>query len=330
MTTPALGIWLDDPPRLTLSKPYLAALKALPIREVAVMLDGPEPGLEDARWTARDLQRLRDALPYHRRVLTAWASADARAIQQLGRELPELLDALEAVSLELDVEPVGEWRERDVHGFADRDLDGARLDDVAEALAAMMLSLPVREFETTTFPGALAAVLPLLDELARQAPSDVAIRLWLQLYAVLTRGERKVSWTGKLGPMRFPREGLELARRRVPGRVEVCAGLAAYDTRWPGRGDSMVVAAEAALLGGSSSLRWWSAKWLCRLAGNKARRAQVERVAAELKARDTQPAPAPTMLEEARDEVLDVAQRIKSAHPEKAEDLAVAAEKLLR
>ncbi|MEQ9080455.1 MAG: hypothetical protein RLP09_41705 [Sandaracinaceae bacterium] len=309
-----LGIWLDDPPSVVLRPRYLDTLRQLPIQHLAVMADGPAPGLHDARWTTADLARLRAALRSRRLILTAWAAAHAKSTAELGQRLPALVDALEADGVEVDVEPVGDWSEGDVRGFEDIDRDGSRLDEASDALAAVLVSLPVPEIETTVFPGALRHVIPLLEALVATG-TPKTLRLWLQVYAVATRSGTPIAWNGKLGPMRFPREALADARARVPSDVEVCAGLAAYRTTWAEHGDSMTVAAQSALMdGGPRRLRWWSGKWLTRLPGHEGRRARLEQVVHALERdRPTAPAPAPTVLEELVADLEAVASRAKAA-----------------
>lgn len=272
-----LGVWIDDPPRLVLKSWYLDRLRAMGLSHVAVMLDGPEPGLEDARWTASDLRQLAEALPEHRRVLTTWVAPQKPTVSELGRKLPRLLDAFGAAGVELDVEPAGQFRERSVRGYVDADRDRSRLDDASADIARMLLTLPVCEIELTTFPGALRLMLSLAEELARCASDHVSLSAFMQLYAVRNRGSLKVGWDSALGPVRGPREGLENARQRLPERFEVQAGLAAWDTRWPGRGpyESMTVAAQSAVEGRATALRYWSSKWLCRKRGHGAKRARL-------------------------------------------------------
>lgn len=129
--------------------------------------------------------------------------------------------------------------------------------------------------------------------------------------------------------MRFPREGLLSARGRVPARVELAAGLAAYDTHFLGQGDTMRTAADSARQGGANRLRHWSGKWLCRLKGATARRAKLDAIARDFASYDTQPPPGPTVIEQAYNDVLRAAQRLKSTHPAKAEQLARDADRLV-
>ena len=291
-----LGVWIDDPPRLVLKPAYLDRLREMPLRHVAVMLDGPEPGLDDARWTEEDLARLADELPDHDRYLTAWLAPDAEAIVELGQRLAGHIEALHARGFEGDVEPAGEWRERDVDGFRDLDGDGRRLDDAAEAIAEMLCDLPVGELELTTFPAAYRLVRVLVDALARQASPLTLLRIWLQVYPVLTRSGHQIAWDGRYGPVRWPREAQRDLRARfpIPERVELCTALSAYNDVWPIRGSSMLTAAEGAVHGGSPRLRWWSSKWFCRLAGHIRRRRAIATIAERLDVgRVTPPAPQP-------------------------------------
>lgn len=266
-----LGAWIDDPPRLVLESAYLDALRALPLSHLAVMVDGPRPGLSDARWTPRQLAQLRRAMPDHELVLTTWWAAQRRAIDELAVRLPELLDALETRTVEGDTEPVGEWAPRAVEGYRDEGGDPGALDEAADALAEVLVGLELDAIEVTTFPGALRHVRSLIRALSRYMAPDQALRLVLQLYAVRSRGSSTaptlVEWDGALGPERLPREAITRARRDHPG-VEICAGLAAYDQRWPGHApaEAMHVALTSAAGTGVRRVRWWSTKHLVRLA----------------------------------------------------------------
>lgn len=272
-----LGVWIDDPPRLVLDGRYLDRLLELPLGHVAVMLDGPEPGLDDARWDWRDLELLRQRLPDPEvdRILTTWIAPDAEALDELDRELPRLLDALGAHGLEGDVEPAGHWRERDVDGFRDLDGDGRRLDDAAAAIAEVLCGLHAEIIETTTFPGALRVVRILVEEIAARAAPGVRVRYVSQDYAVARRNEEPIAWDGPLGPERFALESREKAAAVLPARVELCSGAAAYRTVWPDGRDSLPVAIRTARGAGARLVRLWSSKWLARKDGHERRRARV-------------------------------------------------------
>lgn len=271
-----LGVWIDDPPSLVLDGRYLDRLLELELGHVAVMLDGPEPGLSDARWDWRALERLRRRLPDEvEAILTCWISPQARALEELARELPPLVEALEADAVEGDHEPAGHWRESGVRGFRDEDRDGSRLDDAAEAIAQVLCSQPVEAVETTTFPGALRPVVPMLEALVRHAPPGMAVRYFSQDYAVARRGGVPVPWDGPLGPERMARESRAAAHLVLPQRVEVCSGFAAYRTTWPDGRDSIGPAIQTARDAGTRRVRGWSGKWLARMRGHERRRGAV-------------------------------------------------------
>lgn len=266
-----LGTWLDDRPSIALRPAYLDRLRALPLDEIAVMVDGPRPGLEDQRWRLPHLEQLARALPRHRRTLTAWAAPQREAVDELGAQLPELLEALGASAVEVDVEPVGEWALRGVRGYRDEGGDRGALDEASEALADVLAAtgLPV---EVTVFPGSLHRVRRLLEALVRRG---VRVSLVLQTYPVRTRGPRSapqiIEYDDALGPLRLPREALTAARDAHPD-VELVAGLAAYDQRgWPGvrPEEAMHAAVASAVSAGVRRARWWSVKHLCRLSARR-------------------------------------------------------------
>lgn len=260
------GVWIDDPPRLALQRWYLDRLRSLPLSHVSVMVDGPRPGMSDARWSEDELAELASALPDVRRGVTLWAAAQRDAVQELATSLHTAVVALGASSVEVDAEPVGGWASGRVQGYSGGLLEASR------DLAAHMISAGV-DVEVTVFPGALRHVTELLGALAEHRRP----RLYLQSYAVRHRGEDRVSWTGPLGPLRLPSESIEAASAAMP-RVEVCYGRAVYDTEWPGGKDSILPGTIAALGAGARSVRDWSSKWLCRKRGHAGRRETVSRV----------------------------------------------------
>lgn len=264
------GVWLDDPPRLTLQAWYLDRLRELPLGHVAVMADGPAPGLSDARWDEVALAELAMALRDVRRTLTVWTAAHDDAARELHERLPAMAHALGADAVEADAEPIGEWAASKVRGYGG-------LDEAAEDVAAAMLA-PGVGVEVTVFPGALRHARRLLEALVDQAGPGQAVRLLVQAYAVRHRSRQVVPWSGALGPLRLPGESIEAARDTLPDRVEVCYGRAVYDTAWPAGRDSLAPGTWAALDAGARVIRDWSAKHLCRLGDHELSRARVLRV----------------------------------------------------
>lgn len=281
-TGPTLGVWIDDPPEIVLSGTYLARLLGeAPISEVAVMLDGPHPGLSDQRWDWRELERLRKRLPPHvRRILTAWIAPKASAVDELAGAVPRLIEALGAHGFELDAEPAGGWREAQVRGYLDANRDRRRLDDAAAAIGDFMAALDVEDLEVTTFPGALRAVAVLVEEIARRARPDQRVRYLSQDYAVRHRGSKSapilVEWASALGPLRLPLEARAKARATLPASVVLGTGLAAYDHSFP-QGDALEKSVEVARADGADLFRIWSGKWIARKPGASARRAILAR-----------------------------------------------------
>lgn len=276
-----LGAWIDDRPSLVLAPAYLDSIRALPLEELAVMIDGPRPGLEDQYWRLGHLEQLARALPTHRRVLTAWAAPQRAAIDELAAQLPELVEALGASAIEVDTEPVGEWALRGVQGFRDQGGAKGALDEASAALA-QVLAAPGLPVEVTVFPGALRHVAHLLEALVRELGPDAHVSLVLQAYPVRTRGPKSkpqlIDYDGPLGPVRLPRESITKARE-AHSDVELVAGLAAYDQRgWPGHSaeEAMHAAVASAAAAGVRRVRYWSIKHLCRLAGQRYARPALE------------------------------------------------------
>lgn len=237
----ALSAWVDDPAKLTLTPAYVTALRALPLTGVAVMLDSLEPGLGDVRWSARDLERLRQALPDHERTLTLWGTPQREHIGALAMGLAPLLDALGTRRVEVDLEGAGRWRRKDVRGYAD-------LAEAGTALVHELRHAGAEHIGITTFPGMLDACGSAL------AGADA---LALQVYATSTSGHSP-EWTG---------QRLTAAIARYP-HLEVIAGVAAY--RQPGKRDEDRTAHMRRCLGeasraGCGRARLWSVKHLCRM-----------------------------------------------------------------
>lgn len=271
------GVWLDDPPRIVLADGYLDRLRGAGIDEIAVMIDGSDPGW-DPRWSPHELEALSRAAGDLHRVATIWLPARRQHVEAALARVEGVLRALDSDELDLDVEPAGGWREAHAAGWADEDGDGSRLGEVAGHVADYLAALPpgvLAAVDVDTFPGALRHVRVLVERLARRLPEHVALRYYGQHYAVRHRGDDDVDYSGPLGPERLPREAHEAAVRTLPARAEVYAGLAAYDTSWPGRGSTMATAYQAARSAGARRVRWWSGKWLARMAGHEARAAEL-------------------------------------------------------
>lgn len=244
-----LGVWIDDGPALVLERPYLDRLLALPLSHVAVMIDGPRPGMSDARWSTDELAKLAAALPRVERILSLWSHPSAAHVGGLLVELPALLEAFVSRVVELDLEPAGGWHARGVEGYVG-------LADAGRAVVENCRRAGAERVEITTFPAAIPRAAGAI------AAADV---LALQVYPVATRNGTPVPYGGRLGPLRYPAEALEAARRRFPG-VELVCGLPAYKQAWPGHEplEAMHAAIASAAGVGVKRARYWSAKWLVR------------------------------------------------------------------
>jgi hypothetical protein len=222
--TPKLAAYIDDKPRTVLRPAYLNRIRDMtPLTKLRVMVDGLKPGLaEDQRWTARDLEALRGALPDHELVITYWLSAYRQHLAELRAELPELVDAAKAVATEADLEGSGKWSTRHVRGFPSLAFAG---NAAVGMLREVLPDLPV---EGSTFPGHIELRRP-----AFMRHVDVAnVQLYPIAYKVVD-GERRVrSWDGRHGPWRRVREGMLAALKRLPESVEATAALPAWRQTW--------------------------------------------------------------------------------------------------
>lgn len=239
------GLWVDDAPAVALREDWLARLEALGLDEIAVMVERSGGGL-DVTWSLRQLEALREATPGLRRVVTIWPEPTARYMAGLADALPDIVAALGAVVVELDLE--GHWKRGRLQGYPSLDHAAAALLD------AVLVSGGAAELEVTTFPAHLEAQ-------ARGAVKGED-RLLLQTYAVAeARGEKR-TWDGRLGPERRPYEDVLQAQARGEEGVEVCAGLAAWaQDDWPGEpGEAMRIAYASALRAGVRRVRWWSSR----------------------------------------------------------------------
>lgn len=247
-----IGVWLDDGPRQALQPHYLRRLRALPISEVAVFLDSMlSPA---SRWTPQQLDRLREALPDCELVATLWGRSTREWVESLPSRLTEAMCALGTRTVEVDLE--GDWRRRRLRGYPSMQHAGEALVETLRERCG------VQTLEVTTFPAHVearssAVVTPLAD------------RLVLQVYSVRHLGSipDPIAWDDpRYGPGAYQRTALARAAATHPA-VEVVAGLAAYDQRWPSRTpeEAMRAALEGAQAAGCQHARYWSAKWLARL-----------------------------------------------------------------
>src|SRR5690606_36795313 len=126
-------------PSLVLERGYLDAIRALPLSHQAVRLDGPKPGISDARWSPAQLEQLARALPDHELVLTAWGAPQQQAIDELAARLPSLILAGMPNAIEIEADPVGELALACVERNRDDGGDKGALDDAADALAEVVV-----------------------------------------------------------------------------------------------------------------------------------------------------------------------------------------------
>ncbi len=245
------GTWLDDAPAIALDSHYLDRLRALGLEHVAVMVDGARPGLADQKWSTGELAKLAAALPGVRRIVSLWPTPVRTHLDEVRAALPSLLAALGSVTVDFDCEPFAGWKSKQVSGFVG-------LGDAGRAWVEMARECGAERVEVDTFPSAIPGAAGAI------AAADV---LTVQVYPVAVRDGKPVDYKGRLGPVRWPREALEAARKRFP-RVSLVAGLPAYKQAWPGHhpGEAMFAAIASAAAADVKTCRWWSAKWLVRKA----------------------------------------------------------------
>lgn len=239
-----LGVWIDDPPHDVLKPAYIDAIHALPFHELAVMVDGPKPGIKDARWSAAQLKEFFAAFPAHDRIMTVWTPAQKHPIAELEAKIMELADALKPIAIEADAEPAGKWAKKFLVGYA----------TLGEAAADTMrvLRKPGVRTEVTVFPSAYSSAAELVKL------ADVLVS---QNYAVASHDGQAVPAFGPLGPDRYPRESILLARERFP-KQRIVSGHAAYHQRFTNLPphDAMMKAIASATGVGCNHIRFWAGK----------------------------------------------------------------------
>ena len=259
-----LGVWLDDPPSLVLQPNYLGLLTDLGVDHLVVMVDGPEPGLDDARWDVGQLQRLRTMLPAQIDLVPSiWPIPSRHFIENvLPNRLPAILQACHTSRLELDCEPAGDWTKGDLDGYQ-------TLEQCSHALWGVLRRAGVEFLDVTTFPAAVRHCAALLD--ASKG------RLVLQTYAVTTRQGEDVGFESNLGPEKWTERGYQIARRSTDAPVAL--GIAAYRSKFPNRTEAHAWRTQLRVFreleGVERVVRVWSSKWLCRKKGHARRRAEL-------------------------------------------------------
>ena len=239
-----LSTWLDDGPKVVLQDEYLERVSALPFKELAVMVDGPKPGLEEARWNAANLAKLRAAFPTRDLILTIWTPAIRHSLRELEAKIVELASALGAVAIEADAEPAGKWAKKFVVGYPSL---AAAAED-----AMRIMRLPGLRTEVTVFPAAFGSAAELVKR------ADVLVS---QNYAVATHDGVAVMADGKHGPERYPKESIQEARHRFPLQ-KIVSGHAAYHQRFKtlAPDDAMRTAIKSAVGAGCNNIRFWAGK----------------------------------------------------------------------
>lgn len=247
VTDPLRGIWVDDPPSLVLSTPYLDDLSSLGIHTAAVMVS--RSGREwRPSWSAGQLRMLcRDLIARDIEVvLTGWPSPRRGSVTSFVDLCADTIPA-GVSAIETDLE--AQWGRDDVLGFASLE---AAAEHLSARLAYLRETHDVR-IEVTTFPGHA-------EHHEEREVILIEDRFVSQQYSVRNRpgADEPTEWGHRYGPGRMQR----WARGRVPDGPKLSIGLAAWSQRWPGHRpeEAMRVAYEAALEAEPVEVRWWSSK----------------------------------------------------------------------
>ncbi|MCK9355617.1 MAG: hypothetical protein M0R22_00490 [Dehalococcoidia bacterium] len=260
---PCLEVWIDDPPSVVKDPAYWALMREHGVMTAALMVDTTKPGL-DSVYKPRDLAII---LPLAldadiSLVATDWPEPDMDKIDRACEILDHEILPFGFTALEGDAE--GMWKEQHCRGFAS--LDGA-----AAYLVGRRRELAAKHdiaLQGTTHTGHKEAskhafLARLLD------------RMYYQLYSTESDWEgKKVAFSGPRGPGRLQEEFLEDVLEDIPelakGIVQLGAGLAGYDQKWPGHeveeALELAVAPLCSPLNDAGvrvmAIRMWSSKWL--------------------------------------------------------------------
>ena len=289
----AVGLWIDDPPMHVAKRSYFDKLRAHGVTVIAVMLDTSRKGW-DPKYTPARLDKLAKLCAEYgiELVLTTWPDPVKREIAKAARDMRVFIDATGATGWEIDTE--FNWKGSRVQGFRRQggrsaiDLAGdALVDSMLAVKAATGCRLELTTFTSHTENGRAADVAPYMDRLIPQA------------YSVRHRNRRNpktrkrekwnVPYTHVYGPGKM--QDHTLGRTLVvpgveAGKIEMAAGLAAYDQRFPGKtiADAMSDAYDAAAGHGVREVRYWSSKWVVGIKSKSRSQREVARFVRSLAA----------------------------------------------
>lgn len=266
MTSPILGLWVSDAPRVALGGRFLEDALELGFTVMAIMVDSSESPW-DPRWTPMQLERFtRRAIDLDMEVvLTTWPCPRRAVLDAMGRDMAELL-RVGGAGWESDVE--GLWVPRMVQGFSSLEEASRHYLDLQRSICE---PLDVR-LELTTHPWhdeghwtteELERWLRI-DEEARKGDlgPNVDRIIWQAYSTNRTPSGAPVKWNSQFGPGRMQILALDRARA-VPGVLEgrprLCAGLAGYRQCWEGHSpyEAMRIAYETALTYDPLEVRYW-------------------------------------------------------------------------
>lgn len=260
---PCLELWIDDPPSVVKDPAYWALLRECGVMNGALMVDTTKPGF-DAVYKPRDLEAI---LPLALDadiglVATDWPEPDMDKIDRACEMLDR--DVLPFGFVELEGDHEGLWKEEKVRGFASLDGAAAYFAGRRRELAAKHdLRLAATTHTGHREASKRAFLVRLLD------------RGYFQLYSTESDWEgKKVAWSGPRGPGRLQTEFIEDVLVDIPelqkGVVQLGAGLALYDQKWPGHSieEALELAVEPLCHAYGNppvrvaAVRGWSSKWL--------------------------------------------------------------------
>jgi hypothetical protein len=255
-TSPVRALWIDSPVASVTSPAFWRWYSGLGMQHAQLMCERMKAGL-DFLYDADELRTVASLASDHDISigLTVWMEPDLEYLAKVRDELPELLVAARAVSLEAELEV--NWTPKRLRGFDSMDHAG---DALVELMHDQSETLDVTH-EGTSFTGHV--------ENGKLADVSRYLRRYFpQAYSVRKRREKGVDveqeWDGRTGPGGMQRWTIDRALtipRTERGPV-ICAGLAAYDQKWPGRTvhEAMQTAYDAALAYDPPEIRWWSSK----------------------------------------------------------------------